>query len=205
MAGGLQIESITFTDFRNYERLVLDGLGKLTIFIGDNAVGKTNILEGIQLLTSAASFRHPQIMQLIREGAASSSISCLISDGNRHLETVLSLEPGKRRYRVNGKAKGVVDVRGNLPSVMFTPDDLALAKKSSGVKRDALDDLGMQLTRNYYIVRRDYEKTVRYKNRLLKDEVPRDLIESIPIVVLLLFMFYVVFAATPVAAVMAWR
>ena len=80
---------------------------------------------------------------------------------------------------VNGKAKGAADVRGQLPSVMFTPDDLELAKKSSSVKRDALDDLGVQLTRNYYIVRRDFEKTVRYKNRLLKDEASRVLVESI--------------------------
>ena len=179
MRSTLHIESITFADFRNYERLLLDGLGKLTIFIGRNAVGKTNILEGVQLLTSGASFRHPQVSQHIREGAVSARISMESTDGNRMLSTALALEPGKKRFTVNGKAKATADVRGLLPSVMFTPDDLELAKKSSSVKRDAIDDLGAQLTRNYYIVRRDYEKTVRYKNRLLKDEAPRPLIESI--------------------------
>ena len=175
----MRIESLAFADFRNYERFELGGIGELTIFVGRNAVGKTNVLEGIQLLTSASSFRHPQVAQLIREGAAAARISMESSDGNRRLSSALLLEPGKKKFTINGKAKGAADVRGVLPSVMFTPDDLELAKKSSSVKRDALDDLGVQLTRNYYIVRRDYEKTVRYKNRLLRDEASRALVESI--------------------------
>lgn len=175
----MQVESLSFADFRNYETFSLEGIGDLTIFIGPNAVGKTNILEGIQLLTSGQSFRHPQVSQLIREGALSARISMESGDGSRRLSTALALEPGKKRFTVNGKAKSAADVRGLLPSVMFTPDDLQLVKKSSSVKRDALDDLGMQLARSYYIVRRDYEKTVRYKNRLLKDEVSRPLLESI--------------------------
>lgn len=175
----MRIESLAYSDFRNYEHLELRGLGKLTIFIGRNAVGKTNILEGIQLLTSASSFRHPQIAQLVRQGAEGAHIEMNATDGNRLITTALMLEPGKKRFAVNGKAKVSADVRGILPSVMFTPDDLQLAKKSSSVKRDALDSLGNQLARNYYIVRRDYEKMLRNKNRLLKDEAPRMLLESV--------------------------
>lgn len=70
-------------------------------------------------------------------------------------------------------------MQGILPAVVFTPDDLNLVKGSSSVKRDAFDSLGVQLTPNYYIVRRDYEKVLRYKNRLLKDEAPDSLIDSI--------------------------
>ena len=175
----MRIESITFREFRNYERFELDEVGELTIFIGPNAVGKTNILEGIQLLTSASSFRHPQIVQLVREGAESARIAMHAGDGNRERDVAIAVEAGKRRYFVNGKAKTAADVRGVLPSVLFTPDDLQLVKRSSSVKRAALDDLGVQLTRNYYIVRRDFEKTVQYKNRLLRDEASRELIESI--------------------------
>ena len=175
----LRIDSITFANFRNYGSLSLENLGKLTIFAGYNAVGKTNILEGIQLLTSTSSFRHPQNAQLVRSGCDGGRISLEATDGNRQLEMSLVLEAGKRRYAVNGKAKATADIRGLLPSVMFTPDDLQLAKKSSSAKRTALDDLGVQLTRNYYLVRRDYEKTVRYKNRLLKEEASKALLESI--------------------------
>ena len=175
----MRIESLSFSEFRNYERFSLEGIGDLTVLVGRNGVGKTNVLEGIQLLTSASSFRHPQVAQLVREGAECGRVALEAGDGLRALSVALALAPGSRRYSVNGKAKSGADVRGLLPSVIFTPDDLQLAKGSSGVKRSALDDLGMQLTRNYYVVRRDYEKTVRYKNRLLRDEAPRDLIESI--------------------------
>ena len=173
------IESISLSDFRNYERFHIEDFGKLTVFIGQNGVGKTNVLEALQLLTSASSFRHPQIINLVREGRKNGYATLKAGDGSRSLSIELMLEAGKRRYSVNGKAKSGADVRGRIPSVIFTPDDLQLVKGSSGAKRTALDDLGMQLTRNYYVVRRDYEKTVRFKNRLLRDEASRDLIESI--------------------------
>lgn len=175
----MRIDSITFQEFRNYERFKLDDIGELTVLVGRNGIGKTNVLEGIQLLTSASSFRHPQIAQLVREGEKQGRAAIEAGDGSRSLSIELALEAGKRRYFVNGKAKSGADVRGLLPSVIFTPDDLQLAKGSSAVKRTALDDLGMQLTRNYYVVRRDYEKTVRFKNRLLRDEASRALVENI--------------------------
>ena len=176
---GLRITDIALSDFRNYERFALSDVGALTVFTGRNGVGKTNMLEAVQLVTSCGSFRHPQIGQLIREGAERALVEVRTTDGNRQLATTLALEPGKKRYSVNGKAKGAADVRGTLPAVVFTPDDLQLAKKSSSVKRMALDELGSQLARNYHVVLGDYEKTLRYKNRLLKDEAPGDLIAAI--------------------------
>lgn len=175
---GMRLADLRLRDFRSYEQLELEGLGGLTVFTGRNGAGKTNILEAISLLTSTQSFRRAQISQLIRQGAAASSVEALLTDGNRRIESQLSLEPGHRRHRLNGKDKRIQEVRGLLPAVWFTPDDLELAKKGSSVKRQALDDLGVQLTANYYVVRRDYEKVIRYKNRLLKDAAPAPLVES---------------------------
>ena len=175
----LKVEGIEFLDFRNYEQLSLKGLGNLTVFTGKNAVGKTNILEGLQLLTTAHSFKNPQISQLIREGQNSARLSMACSDGNRRIETSLYLEKGKKRFTVNGKSKASSDIRGILPSVMFNPDDLQLAKKASSSKRDSIDHTGAQLSKSYYTVLQDYEKVIRYKGRLLRDEAPDDLIASI--------------------------
>lgn len=175
----LRLAALEFEDFRNYETLDLHDIGGLTLFVGPNAVGKTNVLEGIQLLTAGQSFRHPQISQMIRAGKQRAVVFARETDGNRFLDVRLAMEEGKRRYAVNGKAKSVSDVKGNLPAVVFAPDDLLLAKGSSGVKRTALDDLGSQLTKNYDVVKHDYEKIVRYKNRLLKEAAPTTLIESI--------------------------
>ena len=175
----LRIEDLELVNFRNYDRLNLQEIGDLTVLVGENGVGKTNILEGIQLLTSASSFRHPKISQLIREGETNARLSASLGDGSRSLLTKLVLEEKKRSYTVNGKAKAISEVRGTLPAVVFTPDDLEIAKKSSSVKRQALDDLGMQLAKSYDVVCRDYEKTLRYKNRLLKEEASAGLVEAI--------------------------
>ena len=175
----LELNDLLFSNFRNYESLKLDGLGSLTIFIGPNGSGKTNILEGINLITAAESFRHPMIRQLIKEGSEHSSIYARSTGDGRVLDAELHMEEGKRRFLINGKAKTTADVKGVFPSVSFVPDDLELAKKSSSVKRDALDDLGCQLSKNYYMVRRDYQKTLRYKNRLLKEEAAPLLVDSI--------------------------
>lgn len=176
---GLRIANIQLSRFRNHHAFALNDVGPLTILVGSNGVGKTNILEAINLVTSGESFRNAQIAQLIKENECDSRIVMDATDGNRRLQTALYMEPGKKRYKVNGKSRAIADLKGLLPAVAFTPDDLQLAKKSSSVKRAALDELGSQLSKSYYIVSRDYEKALRYKNRLLKEEANNALIESI--------------------------
>lgn len=174
-----KIQSLEFRDFRNYEHLLLTDLPNLTILVGKNGVGKTNILEGIQLLTSTISFKHPQVSQLIREGTDKARLATALVGGERLLDVALYLEEGRKNYQLNGKSKKAADMRGILPSILFTPDDLELAKKTSRVKRDVLDTLGSQLSKSYYVVHQDYEKVVRYKNRLLKEEAVEALLDSI--------------------------
>ena len=175
----LAIGSIHFDNFRNYKSLDLSDLGSLTIFIGKNGVGKTNILEGIQLLTAGVSFRHAQIQEMVGPFGPEAYLCAQIGDSSRALEVELFLEPGKKSYNINGKKKKTADIQGLLPAVIFCPDDLDLAKRSSSVRRDALDTLGSQVSSGYSTIARDYEKVVRYKNRLLKEEADKALIESI--------------------------
>ena len=135
----LRITDISFRDFRSYESFHLGGIGPLTVLVGPNAIGKTNVVEGIQLLTAQSSFRHPTGVQLVREGASLAQLSAEASDGNRQLTLGLAIEAGKRRFTLNGKPKRAVDLKGVIPSVAFTPDDLELAKGSMTGRRNALD------------------------------------------------------------------
>lgn len=175
----LRIESLTLRDFRNYEYATLDNLGDVTVLVGENAIGKTNIIEGVQLLTALSSFRHATIEQLIRHGRERARLEAAISDGNRQLDVTLALEGHSKKYQLNGKAKRPADLKGLVPSVIFTPDDLNLVKGSMTQRRAALDALGSQVNKNYYIVRRDYEKVIRHKNRLLKEEAAPALLDTI--------------------------
>lgn len=182
---GLAIEKLKFVDFRNYRQLELDDIGRLTVFVGPNAVGKTNIIEGIQLLTAQSSFRRPTIAQLIREGAPFSRLDAWVGDGSRSLQLTLQLQEGKRRHLLNGKFKRAADMRGVVPSVAFTPDDLELARSASAPRRDALDVLGSQLSASHHRICSDYAKALRNKNRLLKEEAPEPLLESVDEVMIL--------------------
>ncbi len=176
---GLRVEHISYRDFRNYEHLELSDIGSLTVFVGPNAVGKTNIVEGIQLLTAQTSFKHPTSVQLIREGCDHAKLAADLIDGDRMLLFGLDLAEGKRKFSLNGKAKRAVDLKGVAPSVVFAPDDLQLAKGSMSRRRDAIDSVGSQISRNHYEIRRDWDKILRQKNALLKDGADPVLVESV--------------------------
>lgn len=175
----MQIQSLELRDFRNYDYKRFDDLDRLVIFHGPNAAGKTNVLEAIHLITTTTSFRHPHIEQLVRKEARLAHIQAHLGDGNRQLQIDLGLEPGRKRFSVNGKPKAPAEVKGMLPAVSFVPDDLDIAKKSSSLRRDTIDNLGVQLSKSYDVVRRDYEKALRYKNRLLKDEEQPSMVDAI--------------------------
>ncbi len=174
----LRITDLFLRRFRSYEQGELHDLGPLTVLVGPNAAGKTNVVEAVQLLTAQTTFRHAPSAQLVRHGASAARIGLSATDGNRLVELSLSIEEG-RRYQLNGKAKRPADLKGLLPSVTFTPDDLDLVKGPQGNRRRALDALGAQLNKNYYLIRKDYDKVLRHKNRLLKEQASEALLESI--------------------------
>lgn len=115
----------------------------------------------------------------MRDGADFARLHATAADGNRLLELGLTIEAGKRRFTLNGKQKRTADLKGVIPSVTFTPDDLNLAKGSGTTRRNALDAVGSQLSRNHYLIRRDFDKVLRHKNSLLKDEASPLLLESL--------------------------
>lgn len=176
---GLQIQQITYRNFRNYSEYTLRDLDNLMLFIGPNAIGKTNLIEGIQLLTAFTSFRSSRSDHLIKFGEDQAFIKANISDGVRKLDLSLALQKGKRVFSLNGKRKQIKSIRGVLPSVTFSPDDLTFIKGSQSIKRAQIDDLGDQISANYYTVRRDYERILKQKNKYLKEMTSHGFLESV--------------------------
>ncbi len=176
---GLKIRRFEYRNFRNYNHYVLDDISDLTLFIGPNAVGKTNLIEGVELLTALTSFRNPKSDHLVTLGETASYLTATLTDGDRLLEIKLVINQGKKEYFLNGKKKQTRSLRGILPSVFFCPDDLSFIKGSQSIKRSQIDLLGSQLSANYDSVRKDYEKIVRQKNRYLKEVVSHDYLQSI--------------------------
>ena len=177
--GKLHISSIDLINFRNYKdaRFVFNNSNIL--LIGDNAVGKTTLLEAICLLTGLKSFRTNKHDQLVSWGESQSAVTALIEGGERLLEMKLVVDEGQRQYFLNSKRKTIKDLTGMLPAVTFTPDDLFMVKGSSEKRRAFVDNLGSQLSKNYYLVHSDYRKLVKQKNAALKQEEPQSVIDGI--------------------------
>lgn len=176
---GLKIKQINYRNFRNYDDYQLDEVSDLTIFIGPNAIGKTNLVEGIQLITALNSFRSSKTEHLVRFGHDEALISAVLRDDVRKLDISFSIKEGKRIFTLNGKKKQKKSMRGILPSVVFSPDDLTFIKGSQSIKRVQLDELGDQLSSNYHSVRRDYERILKQKNRYLKETTAHSFLESV--------------------------
>lgn len=181
----LRVESIDLRDFRNFREFSMRGIGPLTILVGPNAVGKTSVIEAIQMMTALRSFRTNQYSQMIRWESPAACVDAGLSGAGRSLEMSLSLREGKRVYSLNGKSKRVQDLKGLLPAVSFSPDDLNLVKGPDSNRREAVDALGTQLSKNFYAVKSDYAKLIRQRNRALKDGAPDAYIESIDDVLVL--------------------
>lgn len=174
-----RVTGISLAAFRNYESFSCQGFGNLNIFVGPNAIGKTNLLEAVELTTALASFRNPQTTELITWEHPEANISLQIEDGPRRNTITLQVSEGKKSFGLNGKRAARADLAGMVPSVLFSPDDLRLVKDGSSLKRRALDAMGEQISGAYRAVRRDYEKIIRQKARLLKEGVDATYLGSV--------------------------
>ena len=192
----LKITALELNNFRNYKKLSLKPLGDLSIFVGENAIGKTSIIEAIQLVTELQSFRATHATELINWNEKEAKVLVDISDGERQLEEQLIIKDNKRKYLFQGKSKRIQDLKGLLPAVVFTPDNLDLVKGSYSNRRDALDNLGVQLSKNFYTVRADYQKLIKQKNQALKDEADKTFIESLNEILVKVGVQYVILRFT---------
>jgi DNA replication and repair protein RecF len=169
---GLVVTRLELKDYRSYERLVVEPDPNLTILVGPNAAGKTNVIEALQLLTAADSFRKPAWADLVRWGQAEARARIDAEGDGRVLDIdLLVSSAGRRVYRVNEKVrKRVAEVAGIIPGVVFTPDDLRIVKDAAERRREAVDSVGDQLSPAYRSARIDYERILRQRNSVLREE-----------------------------------
>ncbi|MCL2503241.1 MAG: AAA family ATPase, partial [Coriobacteriia bacterium] len=170
---GLSVTRVTIDGFRSYKTAIIEPDPHLTVFVGPNAVGKTNLIEALQILTATESFRKPQWSEVVNWEKQDACL-CLIAEGDgRSLEIALTItRAGKRVYQINGKPKKrLAEVIGVFPSVTFTPDDLRLIKDSADKRRGALDSLGAQLSPAYLDAKNEFERVLKQRNAALRAEV----------------------------------
>ena len=141
------VNTLTLEGFRSYHRAHLTLDPALTILHGNNAAGKTNLIEALQLLTAGESFRKPRPEEMINWESVQTSISLQATDNKRIRDVKLSIIDGRRSTEVNGKkARSTHEVSAALPCIIFTPDDLRIAKDSAERRRAEMDALAVQLS-----------------------------------------------------------
>lgn len=156
-------------NFRNYDDYTLELDPGVTVLVGRNAQGKTNLVEALELATSGASFRKPSPAELVAEGEEGCSIALRLEGDGRVVDLGCTVRDGKRSFSRNGKKCRAAGVRGVVPSVLFCPDDLDMIKRSASVRRAALDGFGVQLNEQYAQLLGTYERLVEQRNALLKE------------------------------------
>jgi DNA replication and repair protein RecF len=162
------LEQLEVANFRNLAPLVLSFRAPLNIFYGDNAQGKTNLLEAVYLLTALRAFRATRNRELIRWEESEALVRGRIRTGLGEREVDVRLAEGARRVRVDGKSlKSVVDFSGEVKVILFSPEDLSLVRGSPAGRRTYLDRAIYHLYPRYQEIVRDYAQVIAQKNRLL--------------------------------------
>lgn len=165
------ITSLKLQDFRNYERAEITFSSGVNVLYGENAQGKTNILESISLLSTMKLFRSAQKKDAIRFGCESAEAEALFDTEGRNMLIRTTLpKVGRPRVFVNDiKQKRSMDACGLIRTVLFCPDDLYLIREGAAARRRFLDNALCQLRPNYARYLAEYRKLHENKTRILKD------------------------------------
>ena len=180
----MRLESLSLRDFRNYEALQVELDPGVNLIMGDNAQGKTNLLEAIGYLGSGRSFRAQKNSEMIRFGADFADISGKVYSQERQQSLRWVLFSGSRprqTYRNGVKKKNAGEIAGVLPTVLFCPEDLTILKMGSSQRRRFGDHALCQLRPNYDAALTEYNRILEQKGRILKDHFDNPaLLEILP-------------------------
>ncbi len=162
------LNNIKIKNFRNYENQEIKLEKNINIFYGDNAQGKTNILESIFLCAFGKSFRTNKEKEMIKKGENFSNIEIEYEKKDRKGNIKINLSD-KKIISLNGiKIKKLSELLGNINLVIFTPDDINLLKEGPAIRRKFLDMMIGQLRTNYVNIVNLYIKTLEQRNNYLK-------------------------------------
>ena len=168
----MNLQQLNLRFFRNYEEASIAFDPGVNLIVGDNAQGKTNLLEAIAYLGSGKSFRALKTSEMVRFGADFAEIEGNIFSQERQQELRFLLFAGSRPrqiWRNGARKKTAAEIAGVLPTVLFCPEDLMILKMGSSQRR-RFGDLALGgLRPNYEAALTEYNRILDQKSRILKD------------------------------------
>ena len=174
------IKRLQMLNYRNYNVLDISLGPHVNVFMGDNAQGKTNILEGIYYCAFARSHRTSKDRELINWNSDNALLSVTV--GRERLDKRIDisiLKDGKKAIQINKiKIKKIGELFGNFNVVMFSPEDLKIIKDSPGVRRKFIDMELCQLNPKYYYNLVQYNKVLNERNSILRNRnINKDILD----------------------------
>lgn len=165
------LRRIELQDVRSYARAALDLAAGVTVLVGPNAQGKTNLLEAVLRAGTGASHRVSSDVPLVRHGGEVGVIRTVLEDDAGRRRTLeLEVASGRRtRTRVDGQdVRRATDALGVLRLVLFAPEDVAIVRGDPSERRRFIDDLLAQRRPAFAAARSEYDRVLKQRNHLLK-------------------------------------
>ncbi|MGL4879613.1 MAG: AAA family ATPase, partial [Waterburya sp.] len=166
----MYLKTLRLRSFRNYVDRQIEFTARKTILVGNNAQGKSNLLEAIELLASLKSHRTSRDRELVLETASASQITATLERayGTSELSIILRKQ-GRRTVALNKETlRRQLDFLGILNAVQFSSLDLDLVRGAPDSRRNWLDGLLIQLEPIYASILHQYNQVLRQRNALLK-------------------------------------
>ncbi|TMB67202.1 MAG: DNA replication/repair protein RecF [Chloroflexi bacterium] len=177
----MRLHRLQLFDYRNFQRLDVELPAKVTLFVGDNAQGKTNVLEAVYLLATLRAVRAEADVQLVRRELLSEVLPAARVVGEVETLTgalkievaVVAREAARganatKTVKINGAPKRLADAVGRLTAVLFSADDLMMIEGSPSLRRRYIDLTLMQVDQQYSAARSRYERILVQRNHLLR-------------------------------------
>lgn len=160
------LEELSLSSFRNIDSLTLRPDPAVNVIYGDNAQGKTNLVEAIYVLTGQRSFRTTRDADLVAFGKTAATVSAVFSCGGRSQTVTLSLG-AKRTATLNGVPVMPSELTGNFLAVVFSPGELSLVQEGPSQRRAFLDAAIAQVMPRYLATAAALARVTQQRNNLL--------------------------------------
>ncbi len=173
----MQLHQLKLRQFRNVEAGEIDFGARFTVLHGHNGSGKTNVLEAVYLVGTLRSFRSADLGPLVRHGHTGARVEAIGLDPSVGISSSLAVQltrsdrQTRRVATADGKTvRSGLDFYGRLRAILFTPEDLGILRGSPSGRRQFLDRVLFARDRSHIADVQDYEKLLRSRNRVLRDE-----------------------------------
>lgn len=175
------VVSAYIREFRNLSGLDLEFHPETNLILGENAQGKTSLLESIAYLSTGGSHRATHDRELIGHGSDFSVVRCGMESVDRSFELEAQLHRGKRRKLLKNQvfARNIQEFSDVFQTVLFCPEDLVLVRGASLLRRRFLDRAISQLRPQYGLAMAEYKRLYQHKLKILKDP-NRNMLQALP-------------------------